>query len=209
MRIVSGIWGGRKISEPRGGDVTRPTTDRVREACASMVLSALEDGFDGVRVLDAFAGSGALGIEMLSRGASFCQFIDRDRGAAALVRRNLGDLSVPRGLWGVSCADALELARRGRVPGAPFGLVMLDPPYALGAGPVEELLASLAGAGSLASGALAVCEHAARDAGPRPAGFEVLREKRYGITAVDLLRYTSIPSGGDAPSGPVHEEPYE
>ena len=89
MRIVSGEWRGRKLGEPQGRDVTRPTTDRVREACASMVESALEDGIAGARVLDAFAGSGALGIEMLSRGAAWATFFDIDRRAAALVERNL------------------------------------------------------------------------------------------------------------------------
>ena len=69
MRIIGGEWRGRKIEEPRGRDVTRPTTDRVREACASMVMSAFDFDLDEVRVLDAFGGSGALGIEMLSRGA--------------------------------------------------------------------------------------------------------------------------------------------
>lgn len=81
MRIIGGEWRGRKIEEPRGRDVTRPTTDRVREACASMVMSAFDFDLDEVRVLDAFGGSGALGIEMLSRGArSLTTFeIDRQR----------------------------------------------------------------------------------------------------------------------------------
>ena len=75
MRIISGQWRGRKIAEPQGRDVTRPTTDRVREAMASMVDSSLPQGIEGARVLDAFAGSGALGIEMLSRGAAFAAFL--------------------------------------------------------------------------------------------------------------------------------------
>ena len=83
MRVVGGDWRGRRIFEPDGSDVTRPTTDRVREAMASMVNSALDEGIEGVRVLDAFAGSGALGIEMLSRGAAFSLFVDADRKAAA------------------------------------------------------------------------------------------------------------------------------
>ena len=79
MRIVAGMWRGRRIEEPRGREVTRPTTDRVREACASVLDSALDEGIAGARVLDAFAGSGALGIEMLSRGALHATFFDIDR----------------------------------------------------------------------------------------------------------------------------------
>lgn len=189
MRVVGGDWRGRRIFEPEGSDVTRPTTDRVREAMASMVNSALDEGIEGVRVLDAFAGSGALGIEMLSRGAAFSLFVDADRKAAALVRKNLESLGAGAGLYRVVVGDVCALVARGRLAGGPFDLIMLDPPYALGPEPVERLLGDLVAAGLVAPGALAVVEHAARDAGARPAGFEVLREKRYGITAVDLLRY--------------------
>ena len=87
------------------------------------------------------------------------------------------------------CGDVLAQASRGRVFGGPFDLVLLDPPYAMGAAPVEELLGHLRERGALAPGALAVHEHAARDCGARPEGFEILREKRYGICAVDLLRF--------------------
>ena len=189
MRVVGGDWRGRRIFEPDGSDVTRPTTDRVREAMASMVNSALDEGIEGVRVLDAFAGSGALGIEMLSRGAAFSLFVDADRKAAALVRKNLESLGAGAGRCRVVVGDVSALAAGGRLAGGPFDLIMLDPPYALGPEPVERLLRDLSAAGLIAPGALAVVEHAARDAGARPEGFEVLREKRYGITAVDLLRY--------------------
>ena len=85
MRIIAGDWRGRKLAEPKGRETTRPTTDRVREACASMIDSALETGIEGSCVLDAFAGSGAMGIEMLSRGADRAVFFDVDRGAAQLL----------------------------------------------------------------------------------------------------------------------------
>ena len=189
MRIVSGEWRGRKLSEPQGRDVTRPTTDRVREACASMAESALDDGIEGARVLDAFAGSGALGIEMLSRGAAFAAFFDIDRGAAALVRKNLESLRCGRERYRVTCGDVLAHAGRGRISGGPFDLVVIDAPYALGADPAVRLLDALADAGMLAPRAVALCEHAASDEGPRPGRFGVEREKRYGITAVDLLRF--------------------
>ncbi|MDN0064082.1 16S rRNA (guanine(966)-N(2))-methyltransferase RsmD [Collinsella ihumii] len=189
MRIVSGEWRGRKLSEPQGRDVTRPTTDRVREACVSMAESALDDGIEGARVLDAFAGSGALGIEMLSRGAAFAAFFDIDRGAAALVRKNLESLRCGRERYRVTCGDVLAHAGRGRISGGPFDLVVIDAPYALGADPAVRLLDALADAGMLAPRAVALCEHAASDEGPRPDRFEAEREKRYGITAVDLLRF--------------------
>ena len=189
MRIVSGEWRGRKLFEPQGRDVTRPTTDRVREACVSMADSALDGGVEGARALDAFSGSGALGIEMLSRGAAFCAFFDIDRGAAALVRKNLETVRCGRERYRVTCGDVLAHAARGRIAGGPFDLVLIDAPYALGADPAERLLGSLSSSGLLAPGAVALVEHAASDTGPRPEDFTVEREKRYGITAVDLLRF--------------------
>lgn len=196
MRIIAGRWGGRRIAEPKGRQVTRPTTDRVREAMASMLASAWSggpdgpaDGFAGARVLDAFAGSGALGIELLSRGASFVQFCDRDKGASQLVRRNLAELGAAPAEARVAMIDTFERACRGRVPGGPFDVVLLDPPYANGPAPVEELLQSMAAHGQLAPGALVVFEHAAADHGVHPRHFDTLRQKRYGIIAVDLLRF--------------------
>lgn len=189
MRVIAGEWRGRKLAEPSGRDVTRPTTDRVREAMASMVDAALEGGIEGARVLDAFAGSGALGIEMLSRGASSAVFYDIDRTAAALVKQNLSALRCAPSRGRVVCGDVIAHAERGRLSGGPFDLVLIDAPYALGAEPAERLLGALAGNGLLADGACAVVEHAAGDAGARPSGFEVEREKRYGTISVDLLRY--------------------
>ena len=189
MRIVGGDWRGRRLEEPRGRDVTRPTTDRVREACASIVESALEEGIEGACVLDAFAGSGAMGIEMLSRGAARCAFFDIDRSAAALVRRNLESLRAPREAWRVVCGDTLAHAARGRMPFAPYDLVLIDPPYMLGPDPAEQLLAALAGKGLIAPGAVALFEHRSDMPGARPEGFELVREKRYGTTMIDVLRW--------------------
>lgn len=191
MRIVAGRWRGRRIEEPRGREVTRPTTDRVREACASVLDSALEDGIEGARVLDAFGGSGALGIEMLSRGASFAAFYDIDRGAAALIRRNLEGLKADRATYRVVTGDMLAAAARGRVPGGPFDAVLIDPPYALGPAPAEELLRALSDHDLLAPLAIALFEHRSDLPGARPEGFELLREKRYGSTMVDVLRWDS------------------
>ena len=198
MRIIGGDWRGRKIEEPRGRDVTRPTTDRVREACASMVLSALDFELDGIRVLDAFGGSGALGIEMLSRGAGSLTTFEIDRNASRLIQRNLETLCPDRRRWRVVTGDVLASASRGRLPGGPFDLVLLDPPYRFGAEPVEQLLENLAVNNLLAPGALALFEHSSEAPGAHPAGFEILREKRYGITSVDLLRWSG--SDADAPA---------
>lgn len=202
MRIIGGDWRGRKIEEPRGRDVTRPTTDRVREACASMVLSALDFELDGIRVLDAFGGSGALGIEMLSRGAGSLTTFEIDRNASRLIQRNLETLCPDRRRWRVVTGDVLASASRGRLPGGPFDLVLLDPPYRFGAEPVELLLENLAAHDLLAPGALALFEHSSEAPGAHPAGFETLREKRYGITSVDLLRRTGNGDGSLA-NGPV------
>ena len=202
MRIIGGDWRGRKIEEPRGRDVTRPTTDRVREACASMVLSALDFELDGIRVLDAFGGSGALGIEMLSRGAGSLTTFEIDRNASRLIQRNLETLCPDRRRWRVVTGDVLASASRGRLPGGPFDLVLLDPPYRFGAEPVELLLENLAAHDLLAHGALALFEHSSEAPGAHPAGFETLREKRYGITSVNLLRRTGNGDGSLA-NGPV------
>ena len=187
MRIIGGQWRGRRLEEPRGRDVTRPTTDRVREACASMADSALEGGIEDACVLDAFGGSGALGIEMLSRGARSLTVFDADRGASALIKRNLKTLGCVPSRARVIAGDVLVSAARGRIPGGPFDLVLLDPPYVFGAEPVESLISDLASHGLLAPNAVVLFEHAAGEAGVHAEGFETLREKRYGITAVDIL----------------------
>lgn len=189
MRIIAGKWRGRIVQAPEGREVTRPTTDRVREACASAIESALEEGIEGARVLDAFAGSGSFGLEMLSRGAAHATFFEIDRRVAQLIRKNLSALKASPAEAQLVNGDVLAAATRGRVPGGPFSLVLIDPPYALGTAPAEELLTGLAQNGLLAPGAVALFERAA--ATPRLAveGFESLREKRYGKTMVDILRY--------------------
>ncbi len=154
-----------------------------------MVMSAFDFDLDEVRVLDAFGGSGALGLEMLSRGARSLTTFEIDRNAARLITKNIESLCRDRARWRVVTGDVLVSASRGRVPGGPFDLVLLDPPYAFGAKPVDELLQNLAQQGLLTPGAYALFERAAADAGAHPAGFVTVREKRYGITSVDLLRW--------------------
>lgn len=203
MRIIAGTWRGQRLEEPRGGEVTRPTADRVREACASMVDSALAGGIEGCRVLDAFAGSGAMGIELLSRGAAHASFFDRDRTAAALVQRNLDHLRCPATRCRVTTGDVVAAAARGRVAGGPFDVVVLDPPYALGTAPAEQLMAELAGHGALSPGCVVLFERSAAKTPPLSLdGFDRLREKRYGGTAVDLLVLSGLDSQGRAAPDP-------
>ena len=139
MRIVGGKWRGRQIEAPDGRDVTRPTTDRTREQIASMILSAAGLDLSGTSVLDAFAGSGAMGLELLSRGAARATFLDRDRRAVARIKRTASSLGAVPGEVSALGGDALRLCERS-LPGAPFGVVFLDPPYALDAGEVSRLV---------------------------------------------------------------------
>ncbi|WP_077598736.1 RsmD family RNA methyltransferase [Olsenella urininfantis] len=186
MRIVGGSWRGRAIEAPEGRDVTRPTTDRTREAMASMVLSAFGLDLSGVRILDAFAGSGAIGLELLSRGASSCCFVDRDRQSAGRVRRNARALGA-EGLCSVLTGDVMRLAG-GRLPGGPFSLVVLDPPYALGAGQVSALVETLASSGQLEPSALVLYEHDRKSPGLGLPAARLVKEKSRAATAVSLYR---------------------
>lgn len=184
LRIVAGEFGGRLIECPRA--VSRPTTDRVREALFSALMSAT-GGFEGITVCDAFAGSGALGLEALSRGAAHVQLFDADAQAVQCVKRNLAALGVGARAQ-VARADVLASGIAGTA--APYGLVLLDPPYATEAARVGALLTRAAEAGQLAEGCLVAYERAA-DAPPLPelVGFAELKQKRYGKTAIDLVRY--------------------
>lgn len=185
MRIVGGMWRGRAIEAPEGRG-TRPTTDRMRESLASMVLSAKDLDISGCSVLDAFAGSGGVGLELLSRGAKRCTFCDKDRRAAAVVKRNCASLGVPKGAWDVLPVDAFGIAQRSTVAGAPFDIVFLDPPYALDGQRVAELVDSLATAGLLSVDCLVVYERASADEGVVPKSCVPLRSKKHGGTTVDL-----------------------
>ncbi|MBQ9058028.1 MAG: 16S rRNA (guanine(966)-N(2))-methyltransferase RsmD [Atopobiaceae bacterium] len=188
MRIVGGQWKGRRLEAPPDNDITRPTTDRVREALASMVLSALSFELEEISVLDCFAGSGALGIELLSRGAATATFIEKDRRAADRVRRNLASLVEDINRYQLVCADAFKLAKSQRIAGAPFDIVLLDPPYRISSSDVSQLIVDVDDAGLLNTAALLVYE---RDGGTpelEVVGFSKVRSKRYGRTYIDLLR---------------------
>ena len=184
MRIVGGRHRGRRLSAPPG-DAVRPTSDRAREALFNILshgrFAAAGLPFAGAAVLDAFAGTGALGLEALSRGAAEAIFIERDRDALMVLRRNIETLE--------------ETARARIVPGdatrPPRGAVacavaFLDPPY--GSALVGPALAALAASGWLAADALAVVEIAAREAPPRQDGFALLDERVYGAAHLLFLR---------------------
>ena len=176
-RIIAGTYGGRRIQTPKG-DGTRPTSDRVREAMFSSIESEL-GGFDHeLRVLDLFAGSGALGLEALSRGAGWCEFVESDRRAAAIIKENLSFLGLRSARMTVSRVEAY--VANGTEDH--FGLVFLDPPYAMPTAEVAKVVADL---GSLTrSDALFVVERATRDPFTWPEGVEGLRDKKYGETTV-------------------------
>lgn len=188
MRIVAGTFRGRPIDAPAGRE-TRPTSDRVREALFSS-LDAQTGGIGAAVVLDAFAGSGALGLEALSRGADRVTFAERDRHALATLRTNVAALGVGASAR-LLAGDVLMAARRGRVPGGPFTLLFLDPPYRIDTAAVQALLGDLVSHEALSPGAVAVWEHASREAAPWPEGWSEIVRKVYGTTAVSLARLTT------------------
>lgn len=194
MRIVGGVWRGRPLVAPEGRG-TRPTTDRVRESMASMVLAAFGLDLSEVDVLDAFAGSGALGLELLSRGGRSCTFVERDRRALGALRRNVSSLGATPEQARLQTGDVFSLAARAALAGGPFSLVLLDPPYATEASRVSRLLDDLLEGGQLAEGALLLYERAAQAGGLEGQGLQIVSEKAHGTTAMTLYRLAPPPMG--------------
>jgi 16S rRNA (guanine966-N2)-methyltransferase len=184
VRIVAGEFRGRRIEAPKGQD-TRPTTDRVREALFSSLGSIAGPGLGGGSALDAFAGTGALGLEALSRGVDSVTFIECDRAALAAVRRNIETCGVQSRTRLVT-GDAVALAGRGAIPGGPFALLLLDPPYRLDAGEVATVISQLVVHDLLGDEALIMLERASDTEPVWPEGVRVLTQKRYGTTSVDI-----------------------
>jgi 16S rRNA (guanine966-N2)-methyltransferase len=175
-RIVAGVAGGRRLSVPAGRG-TRPTADRAREGLFATVL-AIRGPLDGARVLDLYAGSGAVGLEALSRGASDVLFVESDPRAARVIRRNIETVRLPGARL---VADRVERVL-ARGPGdAPRDVVFADPPYAAPEEEVRRVLLALLGHDWLAPGALVVVERATRS-GPFdwPAGYTPERSRGYG-----------------------------
>jgi 16S rRNA (guanine966-N2)-methyltransferase len=184
MRIVAGRLRGKKLAGVGAGDAgahLRPTSDRVRESLFNVITNGkFGDPVTGARVLDLFAGTGALGLEALSRGAAHVAFVDDGTAARALLRENIA-LCAAQGVTRVFRRDATQL---GPLRGAPFDLVFLDPPYGQGLG--EPALRSAQAGGWIAPGALVVWEDST--APLPPAGFALLDQRRYGGTMLSLLR---------------------
>lgn len=182
MRIIAGEWRGRPLRTAPGA-ATRPTADRVRETLFSMLVSRM-GSFEGLRVADLFAGSGALGLEALSRGAAFACFVESDGAAADAIRANaetLGATDRVRLMRG----SALALPRS-----EPFDLVFADPPYAPGSG--SAAVEAIAAAGWLAAGGWLAVETARGDK-VEPRGFALDAERQVGRALLSLLRAPSSP----------------
>ena len=183
-RIVAGTAGGRRLKVPPKG--TRPTSERVREALFNALETAGE--LDGAHVLDLYAGSGALGLEALSRGAADALFVESDRRAVDVLRGNVAAV----GLGGTVRAGQVEAVVAALAP-RPYDLVLADPPYAVDSAALGKVLAALAAGGWLGSPSLVVIERAARDGEPDwPPGFEPTRVKKYGDTAVHWAEYPAV-----------------
>ncbi|MEV7395962.1 16S rRNA (guanine(966)-N(2))-methyltransferase RsmD [Aeromicrobium sp. NPDC092404] len=174
-RIIAGAYGGRRIETPKG-DSTRPTSDRVREAMFSSLESELGGFDDELRVLDLFAGSGALGLEALSRGAGSAVFVESDQRAATVIKANIRLLGANGSVVRMKAGPFVDQAD-GR-----FGLVFIDPPYAVATAVVAELVRRLKA--GRAADALFVVERATRDPFAWPEGVEGLRDKTYGETSL-------------------------
>jgi 16S rRNA (guanine966-N2)-methyltransferase len=185
MRIVAGKFRGARIEAPKGL-ATRPTSDRVRQA----LFNVLEHGaprfdFEGARVLDLFAGSGALGLEALSRDARFCLFVEDSAEARGAIRRNVEALELT-GITKIWRRDATKLGERGAIP--PFDLIFLDPPY--GRGLSDQALAGLVDGGWCADDAIVVVEERADAAIALPAVFQEIDARSYGDTKIVMARAT-------------------
>ncbi|MEP9349947.1 16S rRNA (guanine(966)-N(2))-methyltransferase RsmD [Xanthobacter sp. KR7-225] len=180
MRIVGGRLKGRTLKGPRS-DLVRPTSDRLRESLFNVLAHAYGDPCEGARVLDLFAGTGALGLEALSRGARFCLFVDDGADARAVIRDNVEALGLA-GVTRIFRRDASRLGPAG-ASGGPFDLVFCDPPYGRG---LAEAALQAATAGWLADDALAVVEERT-GAFAAPAGFRELERRAYDDSELIFL----------------------
>jgi 16S rRNA (guanine966-N2)-methyltransferase len=182
MRVVGGSLRGRTLAAPKSPTI-RPTADRLREAVFNILVHAYDNPIEGARVLDLFAGTGALGIEALSRGAAFTLFVDDGAEARALLRENVATL----GLGGTSRIFRRDATKLGPAhPVEPFALAFLDPPY--GKGLAEQALASARAGGWFVPDALIVVEEAKKSAFAVPEGFAEIERRAYDDTEFVMLR---------------------
>ncbi|HET9769338.1 MAG TPA: 16S rRNA (guanine(966)-N(2))-methyltransferase RsmD [Acidimicrobiia bacterium] len=176
-RVIAGRAGGRRLAVPPGHG-TRPTSDRAREGLFSTWQSLLGGPLDGERVLDLYAGSGAVGLEALSRGASHTLLVEADARAARTVRENVKSLGLPGAE--VRTGKAEQIIHTAP-PSQPYGIAFLDPPYAVPDDDLREILLTLRTEGWLTADALVTVERSTRGGTfPWPEGFEALRARRYG-----------------------------
>lgn len=178
LRIIAGQWRGRKLQVP-AGEITRPTADRTRETLFSMLVSRL-GSFEGLSVTDLFAGSGALGLEALSRGAASCTFVEQDAAAIRALRTNIASLQAAA-QCDVRAASALALGPAR----APLDLLLLDPPYRSGAG--EVALDKLQRLGWIGA-ATWISLETAFDEVPEIKGLEMVADRKVGKARITLLR---------------------
>ena len=184
MRVVGGSLRGRAIAGPQHEGL-RPTADRVRESLFNILAHGVDDfSLSGARVIDLFAGTGALGLEAISRGAAFCLFVENDVGARALIRANIETFGLT-GVTRIFRRDASDLGPAGTM--APFQLAFLDPPYDQGLG--ERALVALVEGKWLTPGAVAVLEERASAPIALPPPFAEFDRRTYGDTQIVLARY--------------------
>jgi len=194
VRVVGGEFRGRSLATP-SGDAIRPTSDRLRQTIFDILAHGYGNPARGARVLDLFAGTGALGLEAMSRGAAFVLFVEDGLEARGLIRRNVEAL----GLTGMSRVFRRDATRLGAIGSlAPFGLVFADPPYAQGFG--EKALAAAVAGGWLAPGAVVVLEESAVAEIAPVAGLSVEDTRRVGDSQVVFMRALP-PTGSDHRSG--------
>ncbi|MFB7027908.1 16S rRNA (guanine(966)-N(2))-methyltransferase RsmD [Streptomyces sp. NPDC056488] len=175
-RVIAGTAGGRRLAVPPGNG-TRPTSDRAREGLFS-TWEALHGTLDGTRVADLYAGSGAVGLEALSRGAAHALLVEADPRAARTIRDNVRAIGLPGAELRTGKAEQVVT---GPAPADPYDLVFLDPPYAVGDADLREILLTLRAEGWLSEDALVTVERSTRGGEfGWPAGFEPLRARRYG-----------------------------
>ena len=184
MRIVGGKFRGRAITSPESGGV-RPTSDRVRESIFNILMHGMEDfAIDGIRVMDLFAGTGALGLEALSRGAAYCLFVEDGAESRGLIRQNIETFGLT-GNTRIFRRDATDLGPAS--PMQPFSLAFLDPPYGKGLG--ERALAALRDGKWLTPGAIAVWEERGTSLLPWPGGYVEIDRRTWGETQVGFGRF--------------------
>lgn len=186
MRIVGGEFRGRPLATPRG-DAIRPTTDRTREALFNVLAHAHAGRLEGARVLDLFAGTGALGLEAISRGAAHCLFVEESAEGRGLIRENVESFGL-QGRTKIFRRDATSLGSAGTIP--PFDLLLADPPYGKGLG--QKALLSVAGGGWLVPGALCVVEELAAAPFAVDNEFVLVDTRHYGDTVLRFLEFARV-----------------